>query len=333
MRGVRRGARPGRGSASTTTSSTWAGTRCSRPGWSAGSGRCSGSSWRSGRCSRRPTVAGLAGAAGRAPGRRAAGAGARGTRPERVPLSFAQQRLWFLDQLEGPSATYNMPVALRLARRRWTGPRWRRRCGDVVGRHEALRTVFPAADGRAVPAGPRPGRAGLASCGGRPVAAAELDAAVAAAARPRVRPGGARCRCGRGCSTAGPDEHVLVLVLHHIAGDGWSMAPLARDLSTAYAARCAGRAPEWAPLPVQYADYALWQRELLGGEDDPDSLLARQVGVLARGAGRGCRRSWRCRPTGRARRWPAYRGARVRVRRCPPSVHARLARAGPGARA
>ncbi len=75
-----------------------------------------------------------------------------------------------------------------------------------------------------------------------------------------------------------PSEHVLMIVMHHIASDGWSMGVLARDLGTAYAARSTGQTPGWAALPVQYADYAIWQREVLGSEDDLDSVAAAQLG-------------------------------------------------------
>ena len=75
----------------------------------------------------------------------------------------------------------------------------------------------------------------------------------------------------------GEREHVLLLVIHHIAGDGWSLAPLARDLGRAYEARLAGGAPAWPALPVQYADYTLWQHEVLGAEEDNESAIARQL--------------------------------------------------------
>ncbi len=95
-------------------------------------------------------------------------------------------------------------------------------------------------------------------------------------------------------------EHVLLLLIHHIAGDAWSRTPLAQDLTAAYTARCAGKAPSWQPLPVQYADYALWQRDVLGDDGDADSLAGRQLAHWKEQLA-GCRSSWTCPPTGRGR--------------------------------
>ncbi|MFI1973494.1 amino acid adenylation domain-containing protein, partial [Streptomyces cinnamoneus] len=206
-----------------------------------------------------------------APGRVALGAG---VRPERVPLSFAQRRLWFIGQLEGPSATYNIPLALRLS-----GGLDRdalvAALEDVVGRHEVLRTVFPVADGEPCQRVLSVGEAGFAVEVVEMAEEALTEAVERAARRPFDLSGEIPVRAS--LFAVAPDEHVLVLVIHHIAGDGWSMGPLARDVSTAYAARREGRQPQWTDLPVQYADYALWQRTLIGDETDPESILSQQL--------------------------------------------------------
>ncbi|OLF13996.1 hypothetical protein BLA60_02120 [Actinophytocola xinjiangensis] len=175
-----------------------------------------------------------------------------------LPLSFAQRRLWFLDRLAGPSATYNLPLALRL-----TGaldvPALRAALGDVLTRHEALRTVFPDRDGephqQVLPPDPR--------LTVRPLPSADVPAAAAepfdVTAEPPLR----------ATLFTGDAEALLLVVVHHIAADGVSLGLLVRDLATAYRARAGhGGPPAWAELPVQYADYTLWQRELVDSVRD-----------------------------------------------------------------
>ncbi|WP_431934307.1 amino acid adenylation domain-containing protein, partial [Nonomuraea jabiensis] len=190
------------------------------------------------------------------------------------PLSYAQARLWFLYQLDGPTPVYNVPLTLRL-----TGhvdaEALRRSIQDVVDRHEPLRTVYVERDGRPRQVVLDPAQA-VAPFEERTVDPARLGAALAAAGRH-----GFRLETEipiRGCLfRTGPAEATLLILVHHIAADGSSIAPLSRDLTTAYRARLDGHAPRWEPLQVRYADHAVWQRDVLGAADDPHSPLSRQT--------------------------------------------------------
>ncbi|MGW1193099.1 amino acid adenylation domain-containing protein, partial [Streptomyces sp. NPDC002559] len=194
-------------------------------------------------------------------------------RPQDIPLSFAQQRLWFLHRLEGPSPTYNMPLVLELS---GTLDRTALRLAlaDVVARHESLRTVFPPVGGvprqviRPTADVPLP----VTDVADR----AELDTMV----RERARHAfdlSVETPLRAELFSEGPTKHVLLVLIHHIAADGWSLSPFAQDLTDAYRARHGGGERHRPELPVQYADYTLWQRRLLGDATDPDSRLAEQV--------------------------------------------------------
>ncbi|WP_142283664.1 condensation domain-containing protein, partial [Mycobacterium gordonae] len=198
-------------------------------------------------------------------------------RPAVVPLSFAQSRLWFLDQLHGPSPVYNLPVALRLS-----GGLDADALGvalaDVLARHESLRTRFEAVEGtpRQVILPVEAVDFGWEVVDARGWPADRLGEAIAAVASHSFDLA-AQIPLRAHLLRLADDEYVLVAVAHHIAADGWSITPLLRDLSAAYAARSGGHAPGWAPLAVQYADYTLWQRAQLGDLEDPGSRIATQL--------------------------------------------------------
>lgn len=191
-----------------------------------------------------------------------------------LPLSYAQQRLWFLNRLDGPSATYNIPLALRIDGALDTHA-LRQAVRDVAVRHSALRTVFPeTGDGPCQHI--TPPEDVLVPFTLESVTADDLRERIDAAATRAIdieRDIPLKATLLR----LDDDTHVVVLVIHHIAADGSSLAPVARDLGIAYDARTRDRAPAWPELPVDYADHTLWQRRLLGDEQDPDSVLTRQL--------------------------------------------------------
>ncbi|MFJ5294442.1 condensation domain-containing protein [Streptomyces sp. NPDC088348] len=198
----------------------------------------------------------------------------RAGRPARIPLSSGQSTFWFYEQLHGPSADHNILLSLKL-----TGPLDRDALAwafdRLIDRHETLRTVFPRDQGEPHqvvldPALARPGLRVVDVDGGQ--ISAELSRRAALpfdlTTEPPLR---------AWLLAISPDEHVLLISLHHIAGDGWSMAPLWRDLSAAYLARRDGLPWQPQPLAVQYVDYTIWKREQLGRESDSQSIIARQA--------------------------------------------------------
>ncbi|MGW0468931.1 amino acid adenylation domain-containing protein [Streptomyces sp. NPDC003027] len=195
-------------------------------------------------------------------------------RGERVPVSYAQQRLWFLHRLEGPSTTYNLPIAVRL-----TGEldldALRAAVDHLLVRHESLRTYFAegpdGAEQIVVPAAEARVDVTL-----HDVAEDDLRGAVDRAAG-HLFDLAAEIPVRVDLFRTGPHDHVLLLCIHHIASDGWSLAPLVKDLCDAYTAHRSGTEPQAPALGVQYVDYTLWQRELLGSTDDPDSTMSRRL--------------------------------------------------------
>ena len=202
---------------------------------------------------------------------------AAGARPAVIPLSFGQSRLWFLEHLQDGTATYHMPTAFRIS-----GPldfeALTAALDDVVARHESLRTTFPDTDGvpfqRVVPARTRMWQhAGAAVM---PLAERDLAGELMSLARHRFDLANDIPIRVQIYSLA-PDQHVVGIVVHHIAFDGLSLAPMVRDIGEAYRARRQGVAPDWADLPVQYVDYTLWQRAQFGDLADEDSPIAAQL--------------------------------------------------------
>ncbi|HLG65232.1 MAG TPA: condensation domain-containing protein, partial [Ktedonosporobacter sp.] len=199
---------------------------------------------------------------------------ARKEKADSYPLSFSQQRLWFLDQLEPGSSVYNVPVAVRLY-----GSLNVRNLElsiyEVVRRHESLRTTFSVKDGQPVQVIGSEAKLCLPLIDTSTLATEPCEAQVQ---RLALQEGRRAFNLSSGplmrvlLLRLGPDEHVLLLTMHHIISDHWSRSILVREVTTLYNALETGRPSPLAPLPLQYADYALWQRRWLQGE-----VLAQQL--------------------------------------------------------
>ena len=188
--------------------------------------------------------------------------------PASAPLSFAQQRLWFLDQLDPGSSLYSMPRQIR-AQGPLDASALERALNALVARHEALRTSFPTVAGQPVQriAPAEPLRIPVVELSHLPESEREAEAqrlADGEARRPFDLALGPLFRAQ--LLRLAPEDHLLLLTLHHIVSDGWSMGVLFNELGVLYEAFTAGTAPPLAELPIQYADYAAWQRDWLQGQ-------------------------------------------------------------------
>jgi amino acid adenylation domain-containing protein len=198
----------------------------------------------------------------------AAPAGPEGGEVVVFPLSFPQQRLWLIDQVEPGSPAYNLPTMLR-ARAPLDAAALERALAEIVARHESLRTRFAVVDAEPAQLVEPPGRLVLpvADLASLPGPAREAEAGRLAAAEGRTP-----FDLGRGplfrarLLRLAPEEHLLLVTLHHIVSDGWSIGVLLRELSVLYRAFAAGEPSPLPELPIQYGDYAVWQREELAGE-------------------------------------------------------------------
>ncbi|MCB1035151.1 MAG: AMP-binding protein, partial [Acidobacteria bacterium] len=185
-----------------------------------------------------------------------------------LPLSFAQERLWFLDQLEPGSAAYNIPAAFRFAGELDLAI-LEQVLVEVVRRHEVLRTTYSALDGRPfqVVAAPAPQPLPLVDLGSLPPAAAEAETRRLAhqeALRSFDLKRGPVLRLS--LLRRADRDHVALLTIHHVASDGWSMGVLAKEVTELYGAFLEGRPSPLPELSIQYADFAAWQRGWLTGE-------------------------------------------------------------------
>ncbi|MFZ5833576.1 MAG: amino acid adenylation domain-containing protein, partial [Planctomycetota bacterium] len=190
------------------------------------------------------------------------------SRPNRFPLSFAQQRLWFLEQMEGELTAYNIPLAWRL-RGRLNIEALRRTLEQIVHRHESLRTTYQFGDGDPVQTVLPPQRFELpiSDLAGRKPEEREIDLVQLGLDDAQRRFDlTADLMLRATLVRVGDDDHALLLTMHHIASDGWSLSILRREIRLLYEAYCRGTEPDLPELPVQYADYAVWQREELLGD-------------------------------------------------------------------